>query len=204
VEDYRQAAVVLTGDFNPAIFHPDWFQQHEILPEIEVTSAQSATDVMISHQVTIIRFLSLRLEVLGQRWTLSSERSDWFKDLGPITMSIFQKLPHTPVKTLSINFSEHRLVQKTPPEVMRHWLSDSKFGDAIGEKSKVGLVGRANWDGFETTVVCEHSLHLKGAMFLSQSYEKKLKTTRDIEATRWGDVLVRSNDLATELLGISR
>lgn len=204
MEDYRHAAVALTGDFNPAIFHPEWFRQHEILPDIEVKSAEATTDLLISHQVTVIKFLSLRIEVLGERWTIASERADWFKDLGPITASIFRNLPHTPVKALSINFSEHRLAPIAPTEVMKAWISGSTFGTMIGDNSKIGLIGRATWEGYDATVVLEHSLHLKNGLFSLQSYEKKLKTAKDIDTIKWADVLARSNKISSELLGLSK
>ena len=200
MEDYRQATVVLTGSFNPAIFYPEWFREQEILPEIEVSSAESATDLVITRQATVIRFMSLRLEALGERWTLTSERPDWFKDLGPITTSIFDKLPHTPVKALTMTFLEHRRVRRSPAEAIEGWLTAPAFGKVVGNSAKLGVIGRGEWEKFETALVLEHSVRLKGAVFIGQSYELKLKTARDLEAVKWADLITRSNEVSRILL----
>src|SRR5690606_38321827 len=90
---------VVLGRFNPAIFQPKWFSQHDLLAEAEVQAAESeegeSGGLVVTHRATVVNFESLQLDVQPDRWILSTSRVDWINDLGLIAASVFRLLPHT-------------------------------------------------------------------------------------------------------------
>ena len=46
------ASIVLVGDFNPAIFTPDWLESHQLIGPADAKTARDDVNIFISHQVT--------------------------------------------------------------------------------------------------------------------------------------------------------
>ena len=203
--EYKHASIVVIGNFNPAIFHPEWFKTQAILPEIELEleSRPGATSLVVSGEICSIHFRSLRLDVFLDRWSLGTERPDWFGDLGAVVKSIFKKLPHTPVNTVGLNVVEHiPLPEGGLGEVLTSWLPCDRFGEVVGPNPSIGAVGRAEWNEFMSTVTMQASISVKGGIYVAQNFERKIKNVdelADLLDARWSEVLERSKAV-TKLL----
>lgn len=94
------ASIVLLGSFNPGIFHPAWFQKHELLPEIE---AETAKIEVISNDIAIFTVAWLRIEAIGDKFVAKTTDESKFGPLRDLVVGMFQLLEQTPINMLGIN-----------------------------------------------------------------------------------------------------
>lgn len=100
------SSIVVVGDFNPAIFSPDWLERNNLIGEGDATVAREGRaggQLLVSHQVTSFETEWFALQVLENQFTLSSKGvlSPAFKDLA---VGVFQLVPQTPVRAIGLNF----------------------------------------------------------------------------------------------------
>lgn len=100
------SAIVVVGDFNPAIFSPDWLERNELIGEGDAIVAREGSagrQLLVSHQVTNFETDWFTLQVLENQFSLTSKGvlTPAFKDLA---VGIFQLVSHTPVKAVGLNF----------------------------------------------------------------------------------------------------
>jgi hypothetical protein len=98
--DAEQISIVLLGSFNPGILHPEWFRRQEILMPQEADAAEIK---LVSPEVTQVRFLDLKLDVLPERFTLETQDASRAEKLQDILINVLTKLPHTPVTACGLN-----------------------------------------------------------------------------------------------------
>lgn len=104
--DIFTASIVVLGNFNPAIFSPDWLARNNLIGEGDATVARegrTGKQPLISHQVTNIDTEWFTLQVLDSKFSLTSKGvlNPALKDLA---IGIFQLVPHTPVIAIGLNF----------------------------------------------------------------------------------------------------
>lgn len=100
------SAIVVVGDFNPAIFSPDWLERNNLIGEGDAAVAKNGgtgRQPLVSHQVTNFETEWFTLQVIENQFSLTSRGvlSPAFKDL---VVGIFQLVPHTPVTAAGMNF----------------------------------------------------------------------------------------------------
>mgnify|MGYP000672162557 CR=1 FL=1 len=103
------ASVVAVGNFNPAIFSPDWLERNKLIGEGDSASAREGSAgkaLLVSPQVTNFDTEWFALQVVDTQFSLASKGvlSPAFKDL---SSGIFQLLRHTPISAVGLNFSGH-------------------------------------------------------------------------------------------------
>jgi hypothetical protein len=100
------SSIVLVGSFNPAIFTPDWLEQHKLIGSGDADYARTAENLLVSHQVTVCETEWFALQVLENQFSLTSKGalSHAFQDLAESMASL---VPHTPVTALGLNFLGH-------------------------------------------------------------------------------------------------
>lgn len=99
-----ESSVVFLGAFNPAIYQPAWFVQHELIAE---NPDGTELDVA-SPQVTAFRSDWLRLLVQLDRLEFhASDEVTSPKLLLDLVLSVFDLLPHVPISAFGINRSVH-------------------------------------------------------------------------------------------------
>jgi hypothetical protein len=198
---YRHASIVLLGSFNPAIFQPEWFRANDILPASEIDVVlEGKNRLILTNDATIVRFESLVLEVLQNRWSLATDRLDWRNDLGPITGSIFERLVHTPIGVVGMNVVEHKLVNNANlQETLGRWLPLNQLADLVGTEHHVGGTVRAKWEEFNVSLMLEPSMKIPQAVYISQNYEYQLKkgtgALSQFLKNKWNNVLSRADEL---------
>jgi hypothetical protein len=103
------SSIIAVGDFNPAIFSPDWLERNELIGKGDADVAREGDQgrpLLVSHQVTTLETDWFALQVLENQFSLTTKEtlSPAFKDLA---VGIFQLLPHTPVTAVGLNFFAH-------------------------------------------------------------------------------------------------
>lgn len=208
----KNTSIVVLGNFNPAIFQPEWFLRHDLLPADEVEAAtarpgSTTVPLIVTSDLCQIPFRSTFLQVRADRWLLSTERPDWSTDLGGIASSVFTHLPETPVRTVGLNVIEHRPpASGTAAEVIESWAPLRALGEAVGTAPWLGAKVRSQWEEFRVMVQLEPSEVRKGELYLLQNYEATLESAASLAGVlgRWRDVLDRARLLSEKLTRAAR
>jgi len=98
--DQETFAIVVLGDFNPAIFHPAWFSANQLLPEEETREAEIA---VITKEVAAFVVGNIHVQVDPVRFgltTTQSTRGPVLRDVASGTLSV---LEHTPLSAIGLN-----------------------------------------------------------------------------------------------------
>ena len=100
------ASIVVLGNFNPAIFSPDWLERNELIGKEDGDDARSRSSLIVSQQVTSYETDWFFLQVLENQFTLMSKGvvTPAFRDLAE---GILTLVPHTPVTAVGVNFMSH-------------------------------------------------------------------------------------------------
>ena len=103
------SSIVAVGDFNPAVFAPDWLERNRLIEQDDadtVREGNQGKSLLVSHQVTAFETKWFALQVLENQFSMTSKDalSPAFKDLA---VGIFQLIPHTPVTAVGLNFLAH-------------------------------------------------------------------------------------------------
>jgi hypothetical protein len=114
---------VLVGNFNPAIFHPNWLASHDIVRPGEAEKAQIQ---VVSPEVSSFTADWLALQVTRDRFQASTSDARFFESLRDLVVSVFTLLEHTPVNQMGINRDMHFASSQA---VMNH------FGEILAPKS---------------------------------------------------------------------
>jgi hypothetical protein len=99
-------SVVCAGAFNPAIFHPLWFRDKELMTQ------DAITDALAREFVAVREFSSftadwLTVQISPQQAVLSTVDAGREADLRIVASSILDLLPETPVNALGLNADAH-------------------------------------------------------------------------------------------------
>jgi len=121
------AVIVVVGDFNPAIFTPDWLVQSQLIGKDDAGEIPNLSkSFLVSREVTTFEAKIFALQVLQNRFFMASKDalSPAFKDLG---VGILQLLPHTPISAVGLNFMGHFKLQNADDY--------HRVGDVLAPKS---------------------------------------------------------------------
>lgn len=99
-------SVVAVGAFNPAIFHPWWFAEKELMPENAIEDA-------VEHESVAMRQLAsftadwLAVQVTLEQAAFSTVEEGREFDLRDVAKGVFDLLPETPIDAVGINADAH-------------------------------------------------------------------------------------------------
>lgn len=103
-------AIVGAGTFNPAILHPQWLAEKELIPENLAEHAmrqESPQPVVVSPQLTVFVGDWLSVQVTPEQAVFSTVDQGRELDLRDFVRGVFDLLPETPVDALGINSDTH-------------------------------------------------------------------------------------------------
>ncbi len=201
------ASIVLLGSFNPAIFHPVWFQSHDLIRPQEAELAK----LEITHpEVSSFSTDWFKVSVFTNRFAIETADAHHFEPLRDLVLGIFRLLEHTPVSKMGLNRQMHI---KMPS--IEKWHG---FGHVIAPKKpwqkimkEPGLVSlvmhdkRENPPGF-IRVKVEPSVKVQPGIYIqiNNHYDGKekegLQELMEILKTSWGEILDNSERIAETLL----
>ena len=98
------ASIVLLGNFNPAIFHPEWLAAKQLIRSSEAAAA--ALDV-VHAELAQFRMGWLRLTVTRDRFVAETSDPSHQAPLRDLVVGIFELLEHTPTTRLGLNRTVH-------------------------------------------------------------------------------------------------
>jgi hypothetical protein len=140
--DILTSAVIVVGDFNPAIFSPDWLVRNGLIGEADGTVARDGLGgrpLIVSRQVTTLETDWFALQILDNQFSVTSKGvlSPAFKDLAA---SMLQLVPHTPVIAVGLNFLGHfKLASEMEYHRVGDTLAPKEIWNAIYPRDRAGL-----------------------------------------------------------------
>lgn len=97
-------SVVIIGNFNPAIFQPEWLKNKGLIRENEA----SPENLKVIHpELTVIETEDFSLEVRPSRFQFQTSQEPFREPLKDLIVNIFKLLGETPVSAFGINFTRH-------------------------------------------------------------------------------------------------
>ncbi|MGH6816460.1 MAG: hypothetical protein ACREC6_12220 [Hyphomicrobiaceae bacterium] len=142
------ASIVLIGNFNPAIFSPDWFIRQGAIKQQEIVADDP--NFIVHSQVAQIKLDWCSILIEPNRYTISTIR-DPLVQISDLTARIFGEfLPHTPLRQLGINRNVHFRVeslevrdaigyQLAPPESWGDWAPNIRARSGLKRGGMVSL-----------------------------------------------------------------
>lgn len=100
----EEASIVLVGNFNPKIFHPEWFIRKNLVEEWDYTEKEL---VNLPDMAQMVFPTDRKLTVLLNKFSLLSTLASDFPSLKDIITSTFSVLRETPIKQLGMNYTRH-------------------------------------------------------------------------------------------------
>lgn len=155
----NSSSIVLIGNFNPAIFHPEWFERFKILPPQEIQWAEGSNipkeeiqykgrkliiqenpSLIVTPQFAHLPFQSLQIDVSQERFDCKAAQRKTFPLIKETTLKIFSLLKHTPIRVLGINFEGHWRLKKDGTIILKELFGKKAdlFKDAMGESYEIG------------------------------------------------------------------
>ena len=97
-------SIVLVGQFNPAIFHPAWFKDKNVEPNIQ----ESEIKLQVVHNdVSNFSIDTRKYHVQRDSFRIETSSAPWIL-IADITRQIFgEYLVHTPIRTFGVNRNVH-------------------------------------------------------------------------------------------------
>lgn len=126
----EQASIVLRGNFNPTIFKPEWFANHDLLGKQEI---QEAKIEIIHPHITQFQTESLNIEIQRELFVIKTIHAPFIK-LNDLVLGIFgNHLPHCPINQMGIN---RQVIFSAGTEAAWH-----RTGDTLAPKEAWGEWG---------------------------------------------------------------
>ncbi|MDE7328488.1 MAG: hypothetical protein K2N57_01910 [Clostridia bacterium] len=128
----KQYSVVLLGDFNPAMFQPEWFSKNDIISPEEVDFArnQSTTcPIIITPQVTLFKTSQFSVRIEQKRFQVVADKEPIIV-LKDFILKTFERLSGYVITAFGFNFSAHYHVENNE--------TYHKIGDKLAPKDYWG------------------------------------------------------------------
>jgi len=106
--ELEDASIVLLGDFNPAIFNPDWLAANEI---VGPQAAENNKIQIIHPELAQFRVGDFEMTIDRKRFQVLTRTAPFIKILDLVSKTFRDSLPHTPIGSFGINRSAHFKVQ---------------------------------------------------------------------------------------------
>ena len=131
--------IILLGDFNPALFHPDWLVRNDLVPP-GLGEAAGGEGLVVSHDVTQFVADWLTFQVTATRCSFSTSQLPFSEALADLAVGTFSLLSHTPVDAFGLNADSH---YRLPNQAAWH-----AFGDRYAPKEPWASILRPE-DGWQ-------------------------------------------------------
>lgn len=201
---FNLSSVVLLGNFNPSIFHPEWFNRYKILPIQETQwseGEQPKTTIMehdgrkiilkevppliVKSDLADLYFPSLRVIVTSEKYECTTQKRVNFSQTQDVTAKIFRILQHTPVKALGINFHGHCTFDKNTNVILHDMFAgkDHLMRATLGGEYEIS--GNIVWQDNDQ----KYTITLDKSMLMENAVHCGVNIHRDITTGQAGDAV---------------
>lgn len=177
----QQYSIVLIGEFNPAMFQPEWFSRNNIIApeEIDVIRNElSQSSLIVTPQLTIFKTSQLNIKIEQKRFEVVAEKEPLISIVDFVSKT-FNDLSSFAIKAFGFNYSAHykiidmetyqRIADNLAPK--SYW--KTLLGDEItGVNRKSGLTAiqmrkaKEDQTGYYT-VILQPSVFVTPGIFMS-------------------------------------
>lgn len=109
----RGTALVVIGAFNPAMFHPSWFEHYDLLGKKEVAAAASEQNLLVSAEIALFKVSGFDIDVRPNRLQIGTSQESLFDATLDLVCSLLQILDGVVVAQMGINWVAHYATQST-------------------------------------------------------------------------------------------
>lgn len=197
------SSIVLVGNLNPAIFHPQWFERFKILPIQETQWAEGqkpeideipyrdrkiivegVPPLIVAHDLADLRFPSLRIKVELGRYVCETVEREKFSLIRDVTLKVFNLLEHTPVSALGINFEGHWQFDDDRQSILKDLFAkqDEAFKDTLGDGYCIGGKIISEDTNRKMTLKIENSKVMENGVHFHANFHRDLKTEQAQQA----------------------
>jgi hypothetical protein len=170
---HRSVSVVVLGTFAPALFHPSWFERHDLLGQHESEVASGAQSLVVSGDVTFFSVAGFDLNVQANRFQVATAQENLFGPARDLAMGSMQLLDSTPAQALGLNWVAHFALASTDEwHAAGHKIIPIEFwkrlwGKHIGMKNVTVQLAREDDLKGHVQVALQPSNVLKNGVFVS-------------------------------------
>ena len=144
--EMKQCSIVLIGDFNPAMFSPEWFGKNGVIAPEDVDFALNPKSNPISSSaITIFQTRQLNIKIDAKRFQVISNNES-FVIMRDFIINTFENLSNYTILAFGLNYSAHYKIESMQ---VYHRIGDllapkkywkSLLGDDVdGDNRKGGL-----------------------------------------------------------------
>ncbi len=103
--DLENLNILVLGSFNPTIFHPLWFKQHNLISNSDLIFTEEKSSVKLLHpQITQFTLSWCEIEIQTNRFLIQTTQEAYFEQLFDLAIGVFTLLQHTPITAVGINY----------------------------------------------------------------------------------------------------
>lgn len=176
----KRISIVLIGDFNPAMFQPEWFARNDIISVEEASIAKDSdgAPLVVTPQITMFKTSMFEVRIEQKRFSVSCLKEPWdlVKDFVGKT---FEKLSGMSINAYGYNYDAHYYIGGAETlNSIGNYLAPKQYWGALfeddinclesgnGLSSMKMLKTKADGKG-RVTVMVEPSVHEKGGLFMA-------------------------------------
>lgn len=210
--DIQGASIVALGHFNPAIFHPLWLAQNNLIREEEAKAAELQ---LLQKDVALVSVEWFDMQVTSDRFSIETKSPSMFHPLRDLALGIFTILEHTPVQAFGFNAYQHTALS-SPEEwvsIETDYAPKKPWASIIDSPSLRTLVIEGNRSGSKasrTQIIVEPSKTITPGMFahINEHYDIREEDVKcknsaffvDALEMHWIDFIATWGTIATLLL----
>ena len=201
-----ESAIVILGIFNPAIFHPFWFNAKGLIKSEEAETSK----IEITHPtITIFSMEWCKVQVEPNRFIIQAASPLHFEQIEDLTLGTFSLMDSTPTNALGINRMMHFKLESretidafgdmiAPKEVWKEFMHDPGVSTLVmvDPKEKAKRI---------TQITVQRSNRLEFGVYIAINNhfdieDKTARTLINILKESWEDSIKTSGEKANLLL----
>lgn len=183
----ERCVIVLLGSFNPAIFQPEWFLKHSIVPEEEIEGLTAERNIkeipeiglkleygqsfFVTNDQSFINFKTFTMKTLRDKLEIISKDKNSYTLISNFLRKLFRILEETPLKAYGINFNEHYRFDENYDQTFNRFFSKNEnLNSFFGQKLTCGFSLKTEQANSTLTFTMRPSERLKDGVYFKANF----------------------------------